>query len=81
MFTCTGSNTGDPYQAIFDNVSVTDEITGINPRQVEEMGKVNSSKVYDLSGRVVVNAQQWEAVKTILSKGIYVLNGRKMVVK
>ena len=62
-------------------MSVTDEITGINPRQVEEMGKVNSSKVYDLSGRVVVNAQQWEAVKTILSKGIYVLNGRKMVVK
>lgn len=81
MFTCTGSSTGEPYQAIFDNVSVTDETTGIYPRQIEEMGKVNYSKVYDLSGRVVVNAQQWEAVKTTLHKGIYVLNGRKMVVK
>lgn len=81
MFTCTGSNTGDPYQAIFDNVSVTDETTGIYPRQTEEMGKVNSSKVYDLSGRVVANAQHWEALKTTLHKGIYVLNGRKMVVK
>lgn len=81
MFTCTGSSIGDPYQAIFDNVSVTDETTGINPRQIEEMGKVNSCKVYDLSGRVAGNAQQWEAVKTTLSKGIYVLNGRKMVVK
>ena len=81
MFTCSGSTTSDPYQAVFDNVSITDNTTGISPRQIEENVMTQSSKVYDLSGRVVAKAQQGDTVTANLNKGIYIQNDRKIVVK
>jgi regulation of enolase protein 1 (concanavalin A-like superfamily) len=81
MFTCTGSTTGDTYQAVFDNVSITDKTTGISSTQIDENVKAQSSNIYDLSGRVVAKNQQCDMVTANLNKGIYIMNGKKIIVK
>lgn len=79
MFVCTGSTTGDTYQAIFDHVAFMDETTtSINsPRQVDEK---QTADIYDLMRRKVVRNAEWNSVKQHLPKGVYIVNGRKMAV-
>jgi hypothetical protein len=57
---------------------VFDETTGVN--EVIEVNEVSDDSWYDLSGRKVANGQS-SMVNGQLKKGVYILNGRKVVVK
>lgn len=50
------------------------EVTGINKINKNDNANINANAIYDLSGRKVADSCQ-------LSKGIYIINGKKVVVK
>ena len=59
-------------------VSIGDsEATGIDDINGEE----GNHDVYDLQGRKVASDQPWSEAKRLLRQGVYIVNGKRMIVK
>lgn len=59
-------------------VSIGDsEATGIDDINGEE----GNHDVYDLQGRKVASDQPWSEAKRLLRRGVYIVNGKRMIVK
>lgn len=57
------------------------EPTGIEDVSISEPAGEVSGAVYDLSGRKVTSAPASSSTPSLLKKGIYIVNGKKIVVK
>lgn len=57
------------------------EPTGIEDVSISEPAGEASGAVYDLSGRKVTSAPVSSSTPSLLKKGIYIVNGKKIVVK
>ena len=58
-----------------------EDITGIDDINVNVNANVNDNAIYDLSGRKVADNCQLSIINCQLPKGIYIINGKKIVVK
>lgn len=66
-------NTSDPADMSLVTLSFTYQTTGIS--QVEDIKKALRGKVYNLQGQYVGSSLQG------LSKGVYMINGKKVIIK
>lgn len=66
-------NTSDPADMSLVTLSFTYQTTGIS--QVEGIKKALRGKVYNLQGQYVGSSLQG------LSKGVYIINGKKVIIK
>lgn len=53
------------------------EATGIDDINGEE----GNHDVYDLQGRKVASGMPWTEAKRLLRQGVYIVNGKRMIVK
>ena len=58
-----------------------EDITGIDNVNEDDNANVNDNAIYDLSGRKVADNGQLSIINCQLPKGIYIINGKKIVVK
>ena len=66
-------NTSDPADMLLVTLSFTYQTTGIS--QVEDIKQALQGKVYTLQGQCVGSSLQG------LSKGVYIINGKKVIIK
>ena len=66
-------NTSDPADMSLVTLSFTYQTTGIS--QIEDIKKALQGKVYNLQGQYVGSSLQG------LSKGVYMINGKKVIIK
>ena len=84
------SSSGSKYWSIFDNFRLyyfgsmpADEVTGIETIDNSQLTIDNSgeeSEIYDLAGRKI-QSNKVTGLQSNLPKGIYIVNGRKVVIK
>ena len=61
----------DEAQATFANIAIVDYETWVNGISEVSTNKVENNTIYDIQGRIVNNP----------TKGLYIVNGKKMVIK
>ena len=68
-------------QAAGARLSIFEETTGIDASLMNSEKRLVNDAVYDMLGRKVINSSLYTSGKATLKKGMYIVNGQKVVIK
>ena len=68
-------------QAAGARLSIFEETTGIDASLMNSEKRLVNDAVYDMQGRKVINSSLYTSGKATLKKGMYIVNGQKVVIK
>jgi len=68
-------------QAAGARLSIFEETTGIDASLMNSEKRLVNDAVYDMQGRKVINSSLYTSGKATLKKGLYIVNGQKVVIK